>query len=277
MTTGRWSVFRGICSGATAIVLLAAAFLKLQPLLSDLFRFDIFELVDAGIVVLVIAEVGAALLLLSSPHRRQSWLLALLLFLGFFVAATSAAVQGHRSCGCLGELSVVPWAMATLDAVFVLLTSIALWSLRRSDWIATPTLRRSRCCAIAILFPVVGGLLFLTMSRLQSTGILAGPALVAVEHDVQVISSNAQSNFGVVSVLFCNSLSRPVRVVGAKVGCDTRVVSQLPLTLAPGASASLKVATRIPADVPRATLALLLYTSGTSRLEQPLKFSVAGR
>lgn len=277
MTTERWIVFRAIASGATAIVLLAAAFFKLQPLLSDLFHFHIFELVDTGIVALVIAEVGAALLLLSSPHRRQSWLVGLLLFVSFFVAATVAAIQGHRSCGCLGELSVVPWAMATLDAVIVLATSIALWSLPRSDWSMPPTLRTSHCLAMAALFPIASGLLFLSVSKMQSTGLLAAPALVAVEHNVKVVSRNPKSDFGVVSVLFCNPRSRPIRVAGVKVGCDTRVVSQLPFTLAPGASASLEVATRIPVDVPRATLELLLYTSGTSRLEQPLKFSVAGR
>lgn len=277
MSRRPWHLIRAILSGATALVLLAAAVFKLLPLLNDLVRFDIFEITDALIVALVVAEVGAALLLLASPHQWQSWLVALLMFLGFLVAATAIAVQGRRSCGCLGELSVTPWVIATLDAVVVVAASFVLWTVRRSGSNATSSLRAAHCCAVAILFPVVGGLLFLGISTLQSTGHLAGPVLVAVKHDVKANSSTNTSNVSVVPVSFSNATSRSIRVVGAKLGCDTRLLSQLPLTLAPGTTASLEVVTRIPEDVPRATLELTLYTSGTSRLEQSLKFSVSCR
>jgi len=104
---------------ALGLVLLLAAVLKSDPRTT----------VAAGglgllrkpsiLLALVWAEVGLGCWALSGLHRRATrrWLIGC--FCAFGSAALALALEGAHSCGCLGMISVSPWAMFVMDLAIV--------------------------------------------------------------------------------------------------------------------------------------------------------------
>ncbi len=112
----RWGVPR-LPLLLAALVLLAAATLKLAPLLNPerLLWLTAQERISTALVAAI--EMVAAVWLISGYRPRAAWAVVVGLFMVFAAVAAAKAVAGEASCGCFGAIEVDPRVTLLIDAI----------------------------------------------------------------------------------------------------------------------------------------------------------------
>lgn len=257
------------------VILVFAGTTKLRPLTSDVFFFGLLPATAVLTVGLVCLEAAVAFMLLRTRDSRAAWLSATVLFTCFAIVAIGTAIDGQRSCGCFGTIAVGSWLMGIVDSLVALSSYAAFVSCpTRYSNHGVQNFSLRHIGVMAAGFPIVVVTLLLSLTQLQLYGVLPSSPLVARYSPVPVVLAAGEKRIGLVTVEIANARPHQVQVAGTKAGCDTQLLSQLPLTLAPGECTTLAVSTRLPETAGHSTLSLVLYTAGTSRLEQLMEFNV---
>lgn len=106
-------------------------------------------------------------------------------------------------------------------------------------------------------------------------GVFPAPSLVSTSQVVTAIPLRTSKKSGVIQLPLANPTAHDVSVVGMRVGCDSKLMSQLPLRIASGAVARLELATVLPDYAGESKMVSILYVAGGPELEQRIVVRVA--
>lgn len=187
--------------------------------------------------LLIELEAGVGLWLLSGLAPALLRLVAAAYFAILAVASLALAVNGAPSCGCFGQTAVSPWVTVVVDLAAV----VALAAVR-------PPVRRvgeGASHAVAV-WTAVGLVLILGGEVVRQGGPAAAWAALA---DGPLAVVPAQVDLGEVTagepqfarVTLVNHGDREVRVVGGTRNCASDATVDLPVTVAPGGEATIRV------------------------------------
>jgi hypothetical protein len=224
------------------VFLLAAAGLKAYGLALDPLSQESFLGSPRVQVAAVEIETLLGLWLLSGRLPRLAWGCAL----GFFglLAGVSLllALDGQRSCGCLGRVEASPWLAFAFDLGAVV--SLLIWRPAREletrpvVWLGG--LLKTVAGTVAFLTLIGGAFLLLCDNPNEALARLRGEA-ITVEPAVSQVGQAVAGEQRTFAVRLTNIQQRPVRIVGGSADCFCIATDDLPFTLRPGQSRSIQV------------------------------------
>jgi hypothetical protein len=247
-------------------VLLGAAALKLIGIPFDPVSASPLPL-PPGVTLLVVEWellLGTAMLLGLLPAVTR-WA-AVGTFAAFAAASGYAGWVGQADCGCFGRLAVNPWAVCAFDVAAVTLfarTGPGPAAARPGDWRAV----RVAGAAAVVFNGVVAGYAVRAGSLAGGLATLGGMELTA---DPPVIDYGEQIGDRSVerSVRLVNHSDRPLRVSGGTSDCRCVATDDLPLTIAPGGAAAIRVRLKLPAGEGRFARTVWLWSDADRRLSE---------
>jgi hypothetical protein len=195
-------------------------------------------------------EIVLGVWLLSGRYRIGSWLAALSTFLTFASISGYLGWIGVASCGCFGSIQASPWHAFGVDAV----ASLVL-ALFRPDLASLRQLTRTECRRLAL----TGALYVLASTGLM--GALLGVATLAYGSSEAALAHVRGDRISVYPswidlgtgqplegreyrVELVNRTDHPIRIVGGVDDCACVVTNDLPQTLNPKETKSLRIVFR---------------------------------
>lgn len=106
-------------------------------------------------------------------------------------------------------------------------------------------------------------------------GMFPGPGLVSTSQPVEAIRLDSVRKSGVIQMPLANPTARDISVVGVRVGCDSQLLSQLPVRIRSGAAVTLEMATALPDYAGESKMVSTFYVVGGPVLEQRVVVRVA--
>jgi len=191
----------------------------------------------------VIWEVLLGVWLLSRKSPFLSWLAAVVTFAGFAVVSGYLGVIGQASCGCFGVIHASPWAAFAVD-----LTALCALALGRPPLAKTAEVVRAVKWAggLAGVFAVlaVGGVLTFgsldaAVARLRGQPLTVSPTTID-------FGNGKPGELLSAPLTVRNFSSEPVRLIGGTSDCSCITTTDMPVTVPPGASATIEVKFKVP-------------------------------
>lgn len=241
----RWAVT--VAAVACGGVLLAAAGLKLVGWNVSPFAQYGWLLSPTVQTFAVIWEVLLGIWLLSRKSPFLSWLAAVATFVTFAAVSGYLGVIGQATCGCFGVIQASPWAAFAVDvAAIALLTAGRPPVANRADVIGVA--KWAGTVAVPLVVAAAAGVL--TFGSLDA-------AIARLRGESLGVSPKAL-NFGrgepgdilTAELTISNFSTQPVRLIGGTSDCSCLATMDMPLTIAPGGSAAIRVELKVPAATP---------------------------
>jgi hypothetical protein len=195
----------------------------------------------------VLWELGLGIWLLSGLYRGPVSLITLLTFLGFASISGMLGLQGVASCGCFGTISASPWIVFTID-----LAAIGLLLLFR------PTLHHADFRSFLVPASKLAGIACLLLGMLAVGSILAFGSVSAGlaklrgdSLDVKRYLDFGESESGETRetrTAITNYSDQPIRLIGGTSDCSCITTNDMPLTIEPGATNSIQIKFKVPAN-----------------------------
>jgi hypothetical protein len=242
------------------VFLLVTAGLKIHGLYTDPYSQESVLLTPRLLVAVIEVEILLGLWLLSGLAMRAAWLAALAFFAAGAAANVYLAVEGQRSCGCFGKLTVSPWWTLGLDAAVVMLLIIIRPAVGISTAPASLSLGVKTALSTGLVVALIGGGFVLlaedparTLAQLRGEVVAVSPAVTEVGEG----TAGEQREF---TIRLTNYTARPVRVLGGTTTCSCIATQDLPVEIAPNQSQELKVRIRFVGSPGRFQHRFALYT-----------------
>jgi len=188
-------------------------------------------------------ELVLGLWLLSGSFPKVSWLAAVSTFLTFAGVSAYLGFNGVASCGCLGAVQASPWWAFAVDAM-----ALAMLAVSRP--------RGERVSSGANLGSVkwIGGVaVLLIVATVAASAVygspeaalarLRGQSLIAVDLDV---GSGKPGDELEGAAIIRNVTDHPIRLVGGSSDCSCTVLRDLPVTIEPYGSVSVRIHLTVP-------------------------------
>ena len=198
----------------------------------------------------ILFEIGLGVWLLSGQQPLASWLAVLVTFSVFAGISCYQGWIGQANCGCLGKkVTVNPWIMFGVD-----LTAVAaplLIGRPNLKWIWDDRVQIARS-----LGSIVGGYLLL-LGLATATAYLGYGSIdaaiaslrrerLSVHPSIVDMGEGAPGETRNANVELTNRTDQSIQVFGGTADCSCTVLANLPVTIPPGETRSVKVAVRLP-------------------------------
>jgi hypothetical protein len=219
-------------------------------------------------LAVIYGEAILAFWLLAGWQWPLAWLTSLVLFAAFAVRSGWQTWEGHSSCGCFGRVDVAPWVTMLVD-----LTAMTLLVLARPGRAEWQTLGRRRWPA-RLAWSLASAALLLAggFSLLAWQAGSLDAALAQVRGDVLTISPTladlglqAPGALREVSIAIHNHDAVPVRIVGGTTDCGCATTQDLPITVPPGGSATIRLRVRFGGQAGRFQRGYWLWTDARTQ------------
>lgn len=238
--------------GLGALFLLAAG-LKFYGLgTSSLPEVDLFG--DPWLQLFVAEwEAFLGLWLFSGRLLKISWFASVATLASFSTASGYLAYLGSSSCGCLGAVHTSPWWVLAVD-----ISSLVVLFATRKTWTRiSPTPKNQTALGSAAM----GVVLFLVAS-IASSAVYGSPASAVARLRGDSLTATGldlgQGKSGEViegAITVRNLSDRPIRIVGGQLNCSCGVVTDMPLSIEPGATVPIGIQMRLPSKAKLNTVA----------------------
>ncbi|HKB05249.1 MAG TPA: MauE/DoxX family redox-associated membrane protein [Gemmataceae bacterium] len=261
-----------LVANPVGLFLLATAALKLWHFLAGG-----SELTPAWLdPVLILYEAALGFGLLFARRPAGLWLVAVCTFAVFVGFNLHAIWIGQASCGCFGAVTVSPWGALVLDLVALAL--LVAWAWRDRE---TRALRASAPDAAAFLLGFgLAGAVLLTVAGVGFGSVAGARASLRGDEiylDPPAVDLGAvragESRESLVTVF--NAGPGDLRVVGGTANCACTLIQELPATIPPGQSRSLRISVKAPASTGAFGFQATLWTD--SPTNQAIPVLVRGR
>lgn len=243
------------------LLLLAAAGLKAQGLaLEPTGEHTILSSPRLEIAAIE-AEILLGVWLLSGWAARFAWVAALAFF-GILAGVSSyLALVGQQDCGCFGRVAVNPWLTFSIDIAAV--AALLVWRPRAGDardravWLGSIVKAIAGAMVILALF---GGVVLAVYDSPAEAIVKLRGEKVTVEPAINEIGSGSLGEERVFHLELTNHDIKPIQIVGGTTTCSCITTDQLPVSLAPGASATILVRIRLRGKPGSFEHRFILYT-----------------
>jgi hypothetical protein len=221
------------------------------------------------VMVLYEAALGFGLLFARRPARL--WLVTVATFAVFVGFNLRAIWIGQASCGCFGAVTVSPWGALVLDLGVLALLATWVWLDRETRILRTSArgtvgFLLGFGLAVAIMFGVVSigfGSVAGARAYLRRDELYLDPPVV----DLGRVPAGEASE-RVISVY--NPGSSDVRVVGGTASCACTLIQDLPATIPPGQSRTLRVSVKAPTSAGAFQVRAVLWTDSSTNQTAPV-------
>ncbi len=250
-----------------ATILVVAAVLKILNVQDSFAHPGYGSFSGTNSVVVAIVELILAIWLLTRFLPSVSWGICGLLFGLYCLVSLEKAIAGESNCGCLGRISVNPWAMCVLDSLIAILI-VRFFPNAEKLRLSQPTLVGAAAATI---------IAFLVLLMIQSNDTVARLFLHAdVVISPQVVNIGAGESGNVVekNLRITNIGIGPVTIYGARNTRTDNLISDLPMTLDPGRSESIRIICAFVGTKGGFGRRLFLYTT-SEKTPQPY-FTIVG-
>ena len=235
----------------TAIVRLGIALLLIAAAALKLYGLGISAMPSVGWFAQPWVQLAAAewelvlgLWLLSGSFPKASWFAAVGTFLAFAGVSGYLGINGVASCGCLGAVQASPWWAFGIDAAALAMLGVAY-----------PRGERISSGSNAFAVKWIGGVVVLLVGATIAASAMYGSpeAALARLRGKSLITDDVDLGTGKTgeilegAAIIRNVTYHPIRLVGGSANCGCTVLSDLPVTVKPGGSASVRVILTIPA------------------------------
>ena len=230
-----------------AAVLLIAAGLKGHALWTQPISSNFVLGSRPAELAVVYGEVFLAFWLLSGRLWPLAWLTSLLLFLAFAVRSGWQMWEGHSSCGCFGQVEVAPWITLIVDLAAVGLLLLA-WPARidwqklgQSRWL--PRAAWSLGTAVLLLAGGFGLLAWQAGSATAALAQLRGDVLT-ISPTLADLGDQSPGTISTTTIAIRNHSPQAVRLVGGTTDCGCAATQDLPVTIPPGGTTTIRLQVR---------------------------------
>ena len=255
-------------------LLVFAAAAKLQLQVNDALYFGEFNVVAVGVALV---EFTIAALLLLEGTTCFAWQSASGLFSLFAAINANSILVGQKSCGCLGDISLqLKWMLAgdlIIAAASVMAAVACYLNKNRATTAFSKVFKKSAKLSIVMVLSAMG-LCALRYSA-ERLRLSSGPSLVSTSQPVKTISFDSVKKSGVIVIPLANPTAREISIVGVHVGCDSKLLSQLPVRIRSGGAVTVKLATALPDYAGESKMVSTFYVVGGAVLEQRVVVRVA--
>jgi hypothetical protein len=222
-------------------LLIAAAIMKAYGLNSDASPVESPFSSPRLQVATIQAELILGLWLLGGYWLPFAWRAAILLFAAFSGASVYLALIGQRSCGCFGKVEISPWITAAFDifAVGALLSTRPALPARIYGFWKNDPLRLGAGLVLLLSLASVAPLTY-SQDFADGLGRIRGE-MIRVEPSVTWLDAGAAGETREFTVRVHNASDRTVRVVGGTTTCQCETAFDLPITLDPKQTSSVRI------------------------------------
>jgi hypothetical protein len=250
-----------ILSFALGIFLLTTAGLKAYGLTMDPLAQDSFLASPRLLIATIEIETVLGIWLLVGWWPRTAWGFTLSFFALLAALSLYLALDGQRSCGCFGQMTVNPWLTFVLDVAVL----AALMFCR--PVVTAATISRYRMKGLlkigagsATFLAIISGVfLFVFQNPLEALARLRGESVTVVP-SVANLGDGIRREMKEFPVELTNRSGKPIRILGGTTTCSCITTTDLPLTLKPGESRSIIVGFKFQGSVGSFRHHFVLYT-----------------
>lgn len=231
----------------TGLILITASVLKLAGYDSEMYDFEAIQFPMWASIAIVVLEMWIGLWLLTGIGRWYAHHAALLVYFVFTLTSAYLAVRGTETCNCFGRLVAVSPRMALaidLLSVGMLLSSRpyshlspAVYGRHDSSWGAlgvSVAFTIGACFSAFAILVGTHGSCKIAMAILRGDPIIVSPS----EYNLGDVPTGDTTEFHVSVV---NLSAMDIKIVGGSSSCDCIVSHSLPIVVAPGNPAHVKL------------------------------------
>lgn len=192
----------------------------------------------------IYGEVLVDLWLLSGWLWPLAWLTTFAVFTLFAMRSALQTWEGHASCGCFGQVHVAPWVTLLIDLAALSLLGLirphkSTWNALRHHALFRRLLVPLTTAAVLLAGGVcllVGqsGSVSLALAKLRGDRLLITPP-------VADLGSHTAGSLVHAQVAIINITERPLRLVGGTTDCRCITTADLPVTVPPGGSVTIRI------------------------------------
>lgn len=205
------------------------------------------SLISGGIQAIIIyVEIFVGAWLFLPGQVWEKWLAVVGLLISFLAVNLAFSWEGRASCGCFGPMKTDPRFVAALEffllVVFLICRPAVLFPrIVRCEWCSLSSVSVALVCLGVAL--ALGVMAFGTLDR--ATAFLANKTYSIAPGNIN-LGVSSQGDIREADVHISNWSARPLRVVGGTSTCSCLTTSDLPCTIEPGETATLRIKIRFP-------------------------------
>jgi hypothetical protein len=227
-----------------AALLISAAALKGHALWNHPLSSDFLLGSRTAELGVIYGEALLGLWLLTGWPWPLVWLMNFAVFTLFAMRSVWQTWESHASCGCFGQVQVAPWVTLLIDLAALALLGLIRphklnWNALRQHALArrlwVPLATSAVLLAGGICFLVgQSGSVSLALAKLRGDRLLITPPVADLGPHTAGSLVHAQ-------VAILNITERPLRLVGGTTDCRCITTADLPVTVPPGGSVTIRI------------------------------------
>ncbi len=202
--------------------------------------------------IAIYGEILLGIWLLLPGQTWLKWIATFSAFSVFFTINVGLSLQGQASCGCFGPLKTDPRLLAIGE--FVLLTLLVMIRPAKDSawmvWRFEPR-RIVPPLVLTVGLGIVTACLLGWFGSLERAGAFLANRSYSIAPSTVDLGSAPLGSVREADVHLSNWSTKPIRVVGGTATCSCLTTSDLPRTVEPGETVTLRVHIRFPATAGR--------------------------